>query len=679
MEARRILNVLGNVKDSYIEALYAEESRRPGKTRPVWLIAALVAVMLLLVGCAVVYMLRMQDLTVGELRDEIPIVFDENGDRIPIETREPTIMLSLQNTNMEALAEWLAFTENYDKDGKIMSEADKAMKSGHPWNIPDNYHYTYGCYSKEMQAKLEEIVEKYELELLSASETFMYYQSQAMLECLGIDALVYDDTGMEYWGGTLYLEGSFDMEILLNLDMGDWFTKDSWLSYRYSLKEYFDPLTGGMKASESYMQWDYTRKDGLTVLLILNENTARIYADLPDAFISISVDPVIFVDGEETPMTKEALEQMAEFFDLSIQPQPTTLENVRKYQADSQDSYDAQREAALAKAEEELQNSMTKGYEELAKYHLENSIDPKRVSYILWDINGDSIEEMVVDGIKIYSLNNEEAYLYFDISDAGPIGCRFRPCEGNVFEVYTEYDFVTENQYFFYKANVESTEFITGVTYNTRQDIWYRNLTDGFESQKEEITVEEALRILAQFSRIDFDWLPLIKFGQPVLSAMYTDPYSKYIADRLDRFEEAVNYSYTLMDLNGDGQKELITRDQIVEHNGERSLELNVHAIKNGKIHNMGLYGFNYICEGGILESSADDGDSGAHYAYYAVTAERVEMIEKVVREPYYEYWGHAVGNQTGNAVSEEKAMSIINSYERIELDMKPFTEYPFA
>lgn len=86
----------------------------------------------------------------------------------------------------------------------------------------------------------------------------------------------------------------------------------------------------------------------------------------------------------------------------------------------------------------------------------------------------------------------------------------------------------------------------------------------------------------------------------------------------------------------------------------------------------------NYICEGGILESSADDGESGAHYAYYTVTADGVEMIERVVREPYYEYWGYAVGGQDGKTISEEKAMSIINSYKRIELDMKPFSQYPF-
>ena len=163
-----------------------------------------------------------------------------------------------------------------------------------------------------------------------------------------------------------------------------------------------------------------------------------------------------------------------------------------------------------------------------------------------------------------------------------------------------------------------------------------------------------------------------------MLSQQYTHPYAKYIADRLDRFEEAVNYTYTLMDLNGDGQEELITRDQIVVYKNERSINLNVHTILNGKLHTFDLYGFNYVCEGGILESSADDGESGAHFAYYTVAEDHVEMIERVVREPYYAYWGHILEGEQGNSISEEKAMSILNSYKRIELDMKPFASYPF-
>ena len=48
-----------------------------------------------------------------------------------------------------------------------MIESDLAMKSGHPWDIPENYYFTYRRYSPEMVDKLNEIVEKYDLKLLS--------------------------------------------------------------------------------------------------------------------------------------------------------------------------------------------------------------------------------------------------------------------------------------------------------------------------------------------------------------------------------------------------------------------------------------------------------------------------------------------------------------------------------
>ena len=66
MKSIDLLKSLGNVKDTYV--ISAEEFRQGksqvmSKTIPakrMWLIAAIVALMLLLVGCTVVYLLKMQ-------------------------------------------------------------------------------------------------------------------------------------------------------------------------------------------------------------------------------------------------------------------------------------------------------------------------------------------------------------------------------------------------------------------------------------------------------------------------------------------------------------------------------------------------------------------------------------------------------------------------------------------
>ena len=125
MKAIDLLVGFGSVKDSFV--IGAEEFRQ-GKQKAqikrlsgqkVWLIAAVIALMLLLVGCAVVYVLRMQNLKVGEYSFYIPTEYDEDGNVIPAESQEPIIMLSLQGTNMEALTEWVTFTNTYDQDGTI--------------------------------------------------------------------------------------------------------------------------------------------------------------------------------------------------------------------------------------------------------------------------------------------------------------------------------------------------------------------------------------------------------------------------------------------------------------------------------------------------------------------------------------------------------------------------------
>ncbi len=126
------------------------------------------------------------------------------------------------------------------------------------------------------------------------------------------------------------------MDMRITGDFGDWKWEKSWVSVRYSLKDYFDPSTGAMLESKDYDEWDYTRRDGKTVLLVLNEDTAEIFADLPTrSSRSIWIPKYWWTARRFSPMTRAALEQLAELFDLSIQPHPTTMEQVEKYKADA--------------------------------------------------------------------------------------------------------------------------------------------------------------------------------------------------------------------------------------------------------------------------------------------------------------------------------------------------------
>lgn len=681
MNSNDLFDIIGQTPDRYVlDAVNTQKSNSKAlPPKRIWLIAAIVALILCLVGCAIVYALRLQDMKVGEYNFYVPPAYDEDGNLIPVETHAPITQISLQGANKDALAEWLEFTNAYDPDLEIAGQADQAAKAGTPWDIPENYQFTYGCYSQEMVDKLNEIVEKYDLKLLSTDIVCQTYESSILFDSLGIDSLFLPAATVEQesCNGYFFPEGTFDISLYIALDSGNWKLENNLVSYRYSVKEFFDPVYGAIGKINDYTQWNYTRKDGKTVLLVLNERTARIYADLPDAFVSIYVDPEIWVNGEKVSMTSVVLEEISELFDLSIKPGTVDMAQVEQLLAKARADYEAEQAAKIEEQIEKHESKYVEGYQEYVNYRLETAYRPERMSYLLYDVNSDGTDELIIQSSTILSMKDGTSYKYFDINEVKIAGATFYPCEGNTFELCHE--LFAMHQYYFYRAEAEGASFITGVIHDTNEDIWYRSLSGGsYDENIEQISAEEARKIRDSYTRVEIDMLPLQKYGQEVTSVNYKHPYSKYIAGKLDRYEEAPNYQYALLDVNGDGIEELITRDYEIQTTDQTFYLLQIHSIKDGKLWDMGMDYFTYVCEGGILENTENFDDSAYHY-FYRCTENGVEPIEKIVRDPITLYWGHALAGQDGKTVTEEKAKSILNSYKRLELDWKPFAEYPLS
>ena len=94
------------------------------------------------------------------------------------------------------------------------------------------------------------------------------------------------------------------------------------------MKEYFDPVYYEVADLESCTQWNYTRSDGRTVLLVMNDEQARIITDLQDALVTVSFASSKWDGGNKVQMTQSALEQISEQFDFSIQPHPADMTKV---------------------------------------------------------------------------------------------------------------------------------------------------------------------------------------------------------------------------------------------------------------------------------------------------------------------------------------------------------------
>jgi hypothetical protein len=686
VNANEILDMIGDAKGTY---LWETQKYRDGTAgakplplprRRLWLVAAVIGLMLLLVGCTVAYVLRLQDLKVAEYRPTTPTVYDENGDVISLPTLAPRTQITLQGANQEALAEWNSFCRDYDPDGAIVTANDN-----NELGIPNPYYIPYGCYSWEMVNKLDEIVQKYDLKLLSPDVGCQSYESSVLFSSLGIDGVFHGD--VEYLSGYFYPEGTFNIALLFQPDTDQWPYEDNLAEYYYSVKEYFDPVYYEVADLENCTQWNYTRSDGRTVLLVMNDEQARIIADLQDAFVTVSFASSKWDGGNKVQMTQSALEQISEQFDFSIQPHPADMTKVDALMEAAQAAYEAERAAAA-------ENLYTHGYEQYIQQKLEKAAAHSTrmrdgLFYALCDLNGDGVMELLSGGKaslwEILSMRDGKSYQYADCEKISSLAAlQFTVCENHVLELERIRDNSAEIWYYF-RAEAEGLTYLEGLEKN--EDTWYSlpvSPTEGPDAEvRTEITEQQAQAIIASYVPLETQpqWQQMKRYGEPVKPIPWTDPYAIYIAEALEWYEDSGKLTYTLMDLNGDGIQELIARDTWTIQAGSTEPEyaLSVHTIVDGELVIVqGSHGMTDVCEGGILMYSEED---GTHYEFYRMKGTELELIEMIYQDRIQKYWVRAVEgeNPQSSNCSEETARSYIAQYHPIELNMKPFSEYPFS
>ena len=621
MNANEILDMIGDAKGTY---LWETQKYRDGTAgakplplprRRLWLVAAVIGLMLLLVGCTVAYVLRLQDLKVAEYRPTTPTVYDENGDVISLPTLAPRTQITLQGANQEALAEWNSFCRDYDPDGAIVTANDN-----NELGIPNPYYIPYGCYSWEMVNKLDEIVQKYDLKLLSPDVGCQYYESSVLFSSLGIDGVFHGD--VEYLAGYFYPEGTFNIALLFQPDTDQWPYEDNLAEYYYSVKEYFDPVYYEVADLENCTQWNYTRSDGRTVLLVMNDEWARIIADLQDALVTVSFASSKWDGGTKVQMTQSALEQISEQFDFSIQPHPADMTKVDTLMEAARAAYEAERAAA---AENLYTQLYTKGYERYIQQILDtadSTYSRDGLFYSLYDLNGDGVMELLPGGkgssvVEILSMRDGESYQYADfrkfifLSDL-----YFTVCENHVLELEKTKDNIAEIRYYF-RAEADGLTYLEGL--EKVENSWYSLPVSPVEDPKTEvqtaITEQQAQAIIASYVPLETqpERQQMKRYGEPVKPIpSWTDPYAIYIAEALEWYEDSGKFAYTLMDLNGDGIQELIARDTWTTQAGSTEPVVRpfraYHCGRKAGNWCQKLYGMTDVCEGGILMYSQKDG-----------------------------------------------------------------------
>ena len=302
MNGKEIIWSLNDVSDNIIEEaeygvfpvrterqLQKEKSGRMFR-RPL-LVAAIIGLLLLLVGCAA-YFYRLEQLVLMDHSDEIIVTFAEDkaesaeNDTPSETTAGPYVaeqVLSLQGYEgspaYEAVWEWLAYETEYtiqNPDLRFSSEFQR----------PDAYR-SYHCYSQEMVDKVDEICEKYGLHLIGTS---LFILDAEGMEKHGLSGVLSEAAMPRCFYGHLYEDGSFIASGELEIS-GDYEKTVQFQMHNIKKDAFYDtPL--GLNNISDFVQWNYTTQDGYVALLALNERTGLIFAENEGRFVSIIIGEV---------------------------------------------------------------------------------------------------------------------------------------------------------------------------------------------------------------------------------------------------------------------------------------------------------------------------------------------------------------------------------------------------
>ena len=687
MNANQLLDSIEDAKGKYIwEAQQHRCGEIPPKKRltlrKTLLIAAVIALMMLLVGCAVVYVFHLQDLKIGEFSFTEPEHYGANWEKIEA-TELTRDMLSLQGPNSSpnqlATIEWMEFREHYDADGSLAA-ANNHNESG----IPEEYWSTYFCYTWEMAEKLDAILEKYSLKSLGPALLIQRDQVPLLFDALQLPGICRSDAGaqIEYGSGYFYAGGSYRLSLDVTLTGADavW-PYPVFLSVRCSVKGYFDPVSITVSDIESYQQWNCTLSDGTPALIAWNGENALILADREDAFLSAVFETKRGIDS----MSKEAVEQIAGVFDFSTRPHSLSEDELAGVQA----QLDTLNQQALEVAQQwqvECEQSLYKeGFDGWVRQVLEESeYDPSDLGYAFLDIDGNGTEELLIgrdgyatavyiqrDGVTEL-LSNAYLYQY--------------PCQGN--KLVGDMGWGIKEEYFCmdYSGGTGRTEYhIRRVPGFPEGE--YQKYTVGVWNEYAAISQEEFEGILGSYIRIPLKFLPLSSYPleeavgpRAVDSNVTQEPYETYeekIRTRLtDQEERWGRWAYDLRDLDGDGQEELIWRE---DNN------YFVYTILNDQVCCYKMAGESItVCENGYVEAVYGYGPVNKTYRYYRIDGNHVTLVDYLrydtdadPENPWFRSPDLSCQDITLISITQAEFDAVRAKYTPTELDMKPIADYP--
>lgn len=326
------------IEQAEFGAFSESKHRRP--VRPL-LIAALVALLLMLVGCAVVYVLNMQSMKIGNIMESQPILsenyMDITGYR-DVELQVLTLAGLKGSTNYKAAKEWHEFKESYDPNGEKYQEL---LCVGNLEEYPPDFN-GLPIYTQEMRDAMDGILAKYNL--LPPGEPLEFRTLKQMCTALGIEKIqtAQNNVDIRISHGYCNSNGNFYLNVQFSLpESEDLQYYDTWGNLYWCRKDCFTPEYTTIEDTNDWKEWNYTTTDGSEVLIFRSPSDWRGWIvcqrDEAQMVLQLEVRKDLMSDNhtEYQYLTDRQIEMIADAVDFSIQPKKVSKEDVKKQLPDS--------------------------------------------------------------------------------------------------------------------------------------------------------------------------------------------------------------------------------------------------------------------------------------------------------------------------------------------------------
>lgn len=279
------------------------------------LVAAVIAMMLLLVGCAVVYMLSMKEVKMGEWQTSYDSFSFDPETGWPVEylgketvTEQILSFAGMKDTPAgQAAQEWFDFKQAYDPDGKIQGQV-----WGNEPEFPAEYG-GYGLYTMEMKEQLDEIAEKYGLKLRGAMVPFRSHKQ--LLQAMGMETVLNSGSAgqMRIHQAEYFENGNLDLIFFLDVpgEAGTEAVENTFGCLYYRQK---DCLIGdyAIMAEGTWREWNYKTSSGENVLIVRGDGSYTwVFCDTGTCTATLRL---------ESDLTDRQAELVADAIDFSLEP-----------------------------------------------------------------------------------------------------------------------------------------------------------------------------------------------------------------------------------------------------------------------------------------------------------------------------------------------------------------------